>query len=237
MAEFSIVLPAHNEAPRLEKAVAAVKQALGKNYDYELIIAEDGSSDGTFELAKKIASKNGNVRVLHSDEKLGRGRALSRAFAQAKGKFVAYMDVDLATEMRHCRELLDRVKRGADVVTGSRYLSESRARRSSKRLFFSGFYNFFVRLLLGSRLHDHQCGFKAFRKSVALELCRGAKSKKWFWDTEVLVLAQKRGLKVEEFPIGWMEQRSTTVNFKTDVVGMGAAIVELWWRLLWHPGK
>ncbi|MFA6049141.1 MAG: dolichyl-phosphate beta-glucosyltransferase [Candidatus Micrarchaeia archaeon] len=233
MVEFSIVLPAHNEAPRLANAAVAVKRALGKKYDYELIIAEDGSTDGSYAVAKRIAAQTGNVRVLHSDEKLGRGLALKRAFSSAKGKYVAYMDVDLATNIGHARELLDRAKAGADAVTGSRYLRQSRTRRSSKRLFFSSGYNTLVRLLLGSKLHDHQCGFKAFKKSAALDLCKEARSNKWFWDTEVLVLAQKKGLRVEEFPIEWNEQRTTTMNFKADILGMGAALFELWWRLLW----
>ncbi len=237
MTDFSIVLPAHNEAPRLANAVSAVKRALGKSYDYELVIAEDGSTDGTYAVAKKIAAQTRNVRVLHSEKKLGRGLALKRAFSSARGKFVAYMDVDLATDVKHARELLDRVEAGADVATGSRYLRQSRTNRSSKRLFFSSGYNTLVRLLLGSKLRDHQCGFKAFKKTVALHLCREARSNKWFWDTEVLVLAQKRGFRVEEFPIEWNEQRTTTMNFKTDILGMGAALFELWWRLLWATGS
>ncbi len=227
------MLPAHNEAPRLEKSVNAVKRTLGKKYSYELVIAEDGSKDATYAIAKKIEAENkGLVRVLHSDEKLGRGGALAKAFAQAKGNYVAYMDVDLATDVSHLHELLSRVKAGADAVTGSRYLEKSDSKRTSKRFFFSSGFNFFVRLLLGSKLYDHQCGFKAFKKSVALELCREARSKKWFWDTEMLVLAQKKGLRVQEFPIKWREQATTTINFKTDVFGMGAALVGLWWRTL-----
>lgn len=232
---YSVVLPAHNEAPRLENAVSKLSLVLSrfaKGKGFEIIIAEDGSKDDTFEVAKKIALKNKSVRVFHDDKKLGRGKALSLAFLKATGDVVAYMDVDLATDVSHVEELLSRVDKGADVVTGSRYLQSSKAKRSSNRLVLSGGYNFFVRFLLGSTLYDHQCGFKAFKKSVALKLCKEAKSRKWFWDTEVLVLAQKKGLRVEEFPIKWDEQRTTTVNFKTDVVEMGAAVLELWWRTL-----
>ncbi|MFQ5405750.1 MAG: dolichyl-phosphate beta-glucosyltransferase [Candidatus Micrarchaeia archaeon] len=231
MVEYSIVLPAHNEEKRLGKAVAALLTSLGKKYDYEIIIAEDGSTDETYQLAKKIArNQRHKVRVIHSDEKLGRGRALCKTFNKAKGKYVAYMDVDLATDVEHVRELLRKIK-NADIVVGSRYLKESRAKRTTKRLFFSSGFNLLARLLLGSKISDHQCGFKAFNKKAILPLCKQAKSTHWFWDTEILVLAQKKGLSVEEFAIAWSEQPTTTINFKTDILDMGSGILRLWWKL------
>ncbi|MEK6923986.1 MAG: glycosyltransferase, partial [Candidatus Micrarchaeota archaeon] len=166
------------------------------------------------------------VRHLHYDEKLGRGRALSNAFAKARGRLVAYMDVDLSTPPRHLREMIAALE-DCDVVTGSRYLSTSSTRRSSLRLFLSKGFNLLIQLLLGSRVSDHQCGFKGFRREVAISLCRQAVEAHWFWDTELLVLAQRQGLRVKEIPVEWREGKETKVNFKRDVLEMAAAALRM----------
>ena len=228
MVEFSLVLPAYNEAKSLGKAVDAARKAL-KGESFEIIIAEDGSSDGTDAVARKLAKKFSFVKHLHSEKKLGRGKALCNAFASARGKFVAYMDVDLATNPKHLKEML-RELRSNDVVIGSRYASGSQSSRSAKRLFLSKGFNALIAILLGSKVSDHQCGFKGFRKSVARKLCLLARDNHWFWDTEVLVLAQRLGLKIKELPVKWVEKGEggkSKVNFKRDVLEMGAAAVRM----------
>jgi glycosyltransferase involved in cell wall biosynthesis len=235
---FSLVLPAYNEAKALPAAVEAAHRELKKidGLRFEIIIAEDGSRDETPGVASKLAKKFNEVRWLHSDERLGRGAALCRAFRAARGDRVGYMDVDLATPPRHLRELV-RYAGDFDVVTGSRYARGARASRSTSRGFLSGGFNLLVRLLLGSRLHDHQCGFKAFKKRAALDLCSRARSSHWFWDTEVLVLAQKLGYSVKEFPVEWSEKGArgkTKVSLRRDVLGMFLGVLELRWRLWFH---
>lgn len=228
--KVSIVLPAFNEARRLERAVNEVERWVKRTgYDYEIIIAEDGSTDGTDEIAQRLAKSNPKVRHLHSDERLGRGKALKRAFKQADGDVLVYLDVDLSTDMRHLKELIDAVaKEGYDVATGSRLMKESQTERSFKRDFASRVYNFLVRTFLGSRLRDHQCGFKAFKRSTVLPLLDDVKDDHWFWDTEILVLAQRRGLKVKEFPIRWRQSGETKVRFTKDVLYMFSQIVRMW---------
>lgn len=224
---FSLVLPAYNEEGRLESAVKAATSSLSGTA-YEIIIAEDGCSDGTPAIASRLARKYARVRHLHSDAKLGRGRALCNAFANARGSLVAYMDVDLATSPKHLKKLMAQLKRN-DVVTGSRYASGSKARRSAARLALSRAYNLLVNALLGSNLSDHQCGFKGFKRKAAGELCAMAKNNHWFWDTEVLVLAQRNGMKVAEIPVEWNEdaEGKTKIDFKRDVLGMGLALVKM----------
>jgi len=108
--KVSIVLPAYNEARRLEHAVNEVKKWMDKiGYDYEIIIAEDGSTDGTDKIASKLAKRDPKVKHLHSDERLGRGRALSNAFKVAEGEILVYLDVDLSTDMKHLKELIDSI--------------------------------------------------------------------------------------------------------------------------------
>lgn len=223
MVEFSLVLPVYNEAESLEGAVGAARKAL-RGESFEIIIAEDGSTDGTDKVAARLAKKFSNVKHLHNGERLGRGGALKKAFSEARGEFVAYMDADLATNPKHLKRMLQEL-RSNDVVIGSRYCQESKANRSAKRLFLSKGFNALVALLLGSKVSDHQCGFKGFRKSVAQKLCSLARDNHWFWDTEVLVLAQREGIRVKEIPVEWQESGRTKVNFKRDVLEMGAAAV------------
>ncbi len=230
MVDFSVVLPAHNEVQRLEKAVLAARQVL-KGTSYEVLVAEDGSSDGTAVVGKKLARRFKNVRLFSFPQRLGRGKALAKAFSKANGKVVGYMDVDLATDPRALREVFFAM-RDADVVTGSRYLKQSLASRTLARDLFSRVYNAWVRLWLGSKVKDHQCGFKFFRKKAAAALCSKAEAQHWFWDTEILVLAQRSGLRVVEVPVAWRENRDgSKVRLLSDAWRMAWDVVGLWWRL------
>ncbi len=205
--DFSLVLPAYNEAKNLEHCVRAVQKSL-KGFDYEIIIAEDGSTDGTDKIAENLASRDKKIKFIHSEKKLGRGLALKRAFKIARGRAMGYIDVDIATDIKHLKELI-KYSKNYDVVTGSRYLSNSKTSRPLLRDFVSRTYNFLVRFLLGCRVYDSQCGFKAFsRKFVENEIFR-IKEKSWAWDTVVLATALKKGYKVKEFPVKWQEKRES----------------------------
>ena len=229
--QASIVVPAYNQKSRLEGCINSIAASLRKDYPrFEIILAEDGSTDGSYEEARRLARKHKFVSVSHAPHKLGRGRALCRAFSKARGKVVAYIDADQATETRHLSELLAAAER-TGIATGSRYLSKSDASRSAKREFFSRSFNLLVRLALGSRVRDHQCGFKAFRKDVAARLCGQARERHWFWDTEVLVLAQRQGLQVAEIPVVWREQGDTTMRLRNDILEMFKGIIRLYGRL------
>lgn len=217
---ISIVLPVYNEEKDLRKNVERIIAQLKKLKDkYEIIIAEDGSTDKTYEIGLDLSKKYKKVRVVHSKERLGRGLALKRAFKSAGGDYVGYMDIDLATDLGYLKNLV-RYVREYDVVTGSRYLKESKIKRTRKRIFLSRLYNFLARLLFNSKIHDHQCGFKAFKKSVVLKLNEMSKSDYWFWDTEILILAQRYGYTVKEFPVEWKEGKETKVNALKDALNM-----------------
>ena len=228
---ITVVLPVYNDVEALRSAIPTSLEALtefGKTF--ELIVAEDGSTDGSRELVEERERKDPRVRLLHSDERQGRGRALNRALAESNGEIFCYYDVDLATDIKHLPELLTRIEDGADIATGSRLMPESKIIRSGDREFASRSYNTLVRLFLGSCLRDHQCGFKAYRAAVLRELVPKIRAPHWFWDTESVVLAQRAGLRVDEFPVVWTQGPGTTVRFK-DVYGMGMDILKMWWRL------
>lgn len=228
-----MVLPAYNEAANIEKAVLVTAETLFKTTDqFEIIIAEDGSTDGTDRMASKLAKQYAYVVHLHSDKRQGRGKALNRAFKAASGEVLCYIDVDLATDMRYLEKLIRAVStEGYDFATGSRMMPESDAKRPFKREFASKGYNFLVRLFLRSKLYDHQCGFKAFRKEALFELLDEVENDHWFWDTEVLVRAQHKGYRVIEFPVCWRHGGSSKVNLAKDVKGMGSEIFRLWREL------
>jgi glycosyltransferase involved in cell wall biosynthesis len=229
--EVSLVIPVYNDRAALETAIPRSLRALeGIAPAFELIIAEDGSTDGTPDLVREKAASDPRIRLLHSDERLGRGRALNRAFADARGWIVGYYDADLATDLRHLGELLGAIRGGADIATGSRLLPSSDVERTGEREVASRVYNALVRVILGSRIHDHQCGFKAFRRERILSLLPSVKATHWFWDTEVLVRGQRAGYRVAEFPVIWKTGKRTTVRLK-DVFEMGGAILSLWWQL------
>lgn len=206
--EISVVLPAHNEANRIEKAVGELKKALREiSSSFEIIIAEDGSTDGTDEKAKRIALADPSVVHLHSKERLGRGRALKKAFRIAKGEILAYVDVDLSTDMKHLKHLIEVIRdEKYDFATGSRMLKGSNVKRSFKRKVMSMVFNFIVRKILKSKIRDHQCGFKSFRKVSLMSIMEDIEDKYWFWDTEMLVKAQKAGYRVKEFPVRWEDK-------------------------------
>ncbi|MDP2766511.1 MAG: glycosyltransferase, partial [Candidatus Methanoperedens sp.] len=158
-------MPAYNEAQRIESTVERTAAALcNVTVSFEIIIAEDGSKDGTERICEALAKKYDFVVHLHSDERQGRGRALNRAFKASKGEILGYIDVDLATDMKYLRELIQSIRDGYNFATGSRMLPESNVKRPFKRGFASKGFNFLARFVLGSKLYDHQCGFKSFKR-------------------------------------------------------------------------
>jgi glycosyltransferase involved in cell wall biosynthesis len=227
------VLPAINEADIIEQTVAKISQALDAyGSTYEILIAEDGSTDGTDKKADKLAQDLSYVRHLHNDKRLGRGRALKNSFKQSNGSVLIYMDVDLATDLKHLSQLIDAVTvEGYMLATGSRMLSQSKVKRTFTRGFISKIYNFSVRLFLGSKIKDHQCGFKAFQREILLPLLDEVEANHWFWDTETLVRAQHKGYKVKEIPVEWKGVRETKVNLFKDSFDMGWQVLVLWKRL------
>ncbi|MFB6110944.1 MAG: flippase-like domain-containing protein [Halobacteriaceae archaeon] len=237
--EVSVVLPAYNEEATIAETVATTIETLETflpSDAFEVIIAEDGCEDRTPEIADRLATDDSRVRHFHSDERLGRGGALSRAFHAANGGVLVYFDTDLATDMRHLEELVESVRSGRwDVATGSRWIPGKEADRPAKRGIPSRGFNLLVRKLLRSRLRDHQCGFKAISREAFQALDEDIADRHWFWDTELLVRAQRRGYEVREFPVEWTPKDDSKVDLVRDVFGMGSQVVRIWWEFAVAP--
>ncbi|MFQ3283376.1 MAG: uncharacterized membrane protein YbhN (UPF0104 family) [Natronomonas sp.] len=237
--EVSVVLPAYNEAETIEGTVNVTLETLGAFLpagSFEVLVAEDGCTDRTPQIATRMVREDDRVRHFHSDERLGRGGALERAFRASDGDVLVYFDTDLATDMAYLEALVESIRsEGYDLATGSRRIPGEKQEREPERGFASKGYNALVRTVLRSSLYDHQCGFKAFDRDALFDLLEGVEDDHWFWDTEVLVRAQRAGYAVKEFPVGWEPKGDTTVDLVRDVLGMGSQVGRLWWQLSVRP--
>ncbi|MHA2142877.1 MAG: glycosyltransferase [Candidatus Thorarchaeota archaeon] len=226
----SIVIPMWNEEAWVEQAYQRVTKAINENkLDAQIVFATDGCTDRTVGIIQAIQKKDSSVILYNHPTKLGRGRALKRAFKKVDTPYIVFMDSDLATDLKHLPQLIDHLDKGADIVTGSRLMKGSECKRSRKRNTFSRVYNFLARFLFRSKIHDHQCGFKGFNRTKILKVLDDVKSNGWFWDAEILLRGQKEGLEVVEFPVSWSnrEDDSSKVNLWKDARRMGIELLLL----------
>lgn len=233
MTSVCIVLPTHNEERVLEKNVRAIHAfciaALSK-YTWEICIADNGSHDATPIIAERLAREFPQVQWFHADD-AGRGAALRRAWSESSADILCYMDVDLATDLHALPFLVGAIRDGADIAIGSRFITGASVQRSLLRECMSRTYNWMTRHLLRMRIGDAQCGFKAINKKAAKELLPLIRNTQWFFDTELLVLAERRNMTIQEVPVQWVEardrKRKSTVRIFRTIVNYCREI----WRL------
>ena len=227
-------LPCHNDAAFLERAVDALREGLiNHEGDYAIVIAEDGSTDGSAELAGKLASSDPRIIHIHDDRKLGRGRALMDAWAMFDGEVYAYVDCDLATDMSFFPQMIGYIEEGYDLATGSRYVEGADTIRPFLRGFTSKAYNWIIWLVFNDGVRDHQCGFKALSRGMVEHLSAESRFGDWFWDTEAIVLARRGGFKLIEFPVQWKEKKGSRTPIKRllkDIWIHGKGLVKLLFR-------
>jgi len=206
---LSVVIPAYNEAPRLERNIESLIDFLNKEFTspYEVIIAEDGSVNGTYEVAKRLSEKIPSVKVIHSDKRLGKGRALNKALRQAYGEVVVIMDADLATDLERLPKLVLLAKEVDGVALGSRLIQGAMVERPPTRAVASIIYNVLVNLFFRTGIKDHQCGFKAFTLSVLNNILPSMYDSWWTWDTEFIVRARRARYPIVEVPVRWREPK------------------------------
>jgi glycosyltransferase involved in cell wall biosynthesis len=209
-----ILLPVYNEEHVLEKSVSTLRDFLMKNmkdYRWVISIGDNASTDRTLEKAKELAARFADVRALHLDRK-GRGRMVKYAWSKSEAQILCYMDIDLSTDLQALPPLVRAIADGNDVAIGSRQYKGSEVERSLKREVISQGYIFILKMLLGFPFTDAQCGFKAMSKKAVNELFPLIVDDEWFFDTELLFLAHKRGYKVKELPVRWIEDLDSRVK-------------------------
>ena len=229
----NITIPVLNETKRLRTCVPKLLRYLARHdrLAYEIVIADNGSTDGTLAVAEELARQHPTVRVIHLEAK-GRGRALKGAWSQTGAEILTYMDVDLATDLAAFPTLVDAVaKNGFDVAVGSRLLPGSHVQRGWKREVVSRGYVWLLRTLLHVRFSDTQCGFKAISRRAAQALLPVVEDTGWFFDTELLVLAERLGYRICDVPVRWLEDPDSRVNLVSTAWGNLKGLLRLKRRL------
>jgi glycosyltransferase involved in cell wall biosynthesis len=212
--DIEIVVPVYNEAAGLERSIRRLHRFLsdGFPFSWRIVIADNASVDATQEIARNLALKLPGVRVMRLDRK-GRGRALRAAWSASPARVVAYMDVDLSTDLRGLLPLVAPLMSGhSDLAIGTRLAHSARVVRGPKRELISRSYNRLLHIVLRARFSDAQCGFKAARRDVLDGLLDDVRDEGWFFDTELLMLAQRRGLRIHEVPVDWVDDPDSRVN-------------------------
>jgi hypothetical protein len=219
--QVSVFIPVYNEEQILRDAILRIYKQIKLHLDnFEIFIVDDSSSDNTFDISSELSSKYPRIHYIRWENGPSRRENLARSFKRASGKIIVYVDIDMKFEPTFSR-LVKEIHTGATIAIGSRYVKDAKIRRSWKRLFLSRMYNTFLKLYFGSRINDHQCGFKAFKRETLLDLVKvmghGNRWRGWFWDAEILIRAQRRRCKIVEVPIEWADREDSSFDFGREV--------------------
>ena len=209
-----IVIPVYNEAKVLARSVHTLHDYLRDRFPFtwRITIVDNASIDTTWGVAATLALTLDGVKAIHLDQK-GRGRALRRAWTESDAEIVAYMDVDLSTGLDALLPLIAPLVSGhSDVAIGSRLAPGASVARGPRREFISRTYNTILRTVFGNGFKDAQCGFKAVRRDVAEHLLPMVQDNEWFFDTELLLLAERNSLRVHEVPVTWIDDPDSRVH-------------------------
>ncbi|MEY2398154.1 MAG: hypothetical protein QOJ00_1328 [Actinomycetota bacterium] len=224
-----IVIPVYNEQSDLDASIRRLHRYLsvGFPYSWRITIADNASTDNTFAIASRLSREFVDVAGVHLDRK-GRGRALRATWTASDADVVAYMDVDLSTSLDALVPLVEPLIAGrADVAIGTRLAAGARVTRGPKREFISRAYNFLLRAAMSAGFSDAQCGFKAVRSDVARALVPLIEDDEWFFDTELLLLAQHNELRIHEVPVEWIDDADSRV----DILATAAMDLRGMWRM------
>jgi putative flippase GtrA len=209
-----IAIPVYNEEEVLESSIRRLRDYLDQSFPFTaaIVIVDNASTDRTWEIASKLCNELPGVHAIHLDQK-GKGRAVRTAWTSSQAPIVAYMDADLSTGLDGLLPLVATLLSGhSQLAIGTRTASGSRVLRSAKREFISQTYNLILRIALHCRFSDAQCGFKAMRRDALDPLLSRVEDDAWFFDTELLVQAERNGLRIHEVPVDWIDDPDSRVN-------------------------
>jgi glycosyltransferase involved in cell wall biosynthesis len=213
MSTVDVIIPVYNEEEQLAQSVTTLRQFLKENplSKWTIVIADNGSTDNTLSIAQALSLEYPDVRYVHLPEK-GRGRALRQTILSSPADIVSYMDVDLSTHLSALPPLVKAVEDGYDIAIGSRLMSGAKTKRCFRRELISRVYNLLVKAMFFTPFCDAQCGFKAISHRAAQDLVPLVRNEMWFFDTELLILACRKGYKIKEIPVTWIEDPGSKVN-------------------------
>ena len=215
--ELSVILTCLNQEKVLENSVNRIKSVLDKNkINHEIIIVDDGSTDSTYDIMKRLSEKYKNIKLLKHPFNIGRGKAVSNGFKASKGDYIGFLDTDLELPPEYIPMFLSELKKGHDIAVYYRKYKHNL--HGIIRGITSHSYNFLVRLILNVNLKDTETGFKFFNRKKILPLLSEIKEERWFWDTEIMVRSYLNGLKVIEIPLIYIPNKKggSTVKIFSD---------------------
>ena len=239
----SIVIPAYDESARvgltLEKVLAYVA---GRGWDAEVIVVDDGSRDNTIQIVRSYADRNPRLRLLENPGNRGKGYSVRNGMLHAHGDALLFSDADLSAPIEEAEKLFAALKDGADIAIGSRWLQSDlqTERQSLIRQLFGRVFNLLLRITLGLKFKDTQCGFKLFTRQAAKTIFPLQSIERWGFDPELLYLAKKFNFKVEEVPVAWAHSEGTRINPLRDGAKMFLEMLKIRWNALsgkYNPKK
>jgi glycosyltransferase involved in cell wall biosynthesis len=238
---ISIIIPAFNEEERLpaclEKTLKFCKES---EWDAEIIIAEDGSTDNTVKIVQEFQKNNTEIKLISFKDRLGKGKSIKNAILQGTKKFVGFMDADLSADPSEFKRLIEKMP-NFDIAIGSRLLRDGLPpiKRPWTRTVSSLLYSKFFRVLFRNPVIDPQCGFKLFRREVIPTIFNEIKTTGFAFDSEIVVKAYSLGLKIVEVPIIWSHDNASKVTIRKQVFEMGGSLLTIWYEahILWLDHK
>jgi glycosyltransferase involved in cell wall biosynthesis len=220
----SIIVPAYNEENIIEKSLSKIHQELiSLKKPFEILVVDDGSKDRTTQILKQFISKKRypQLRIATYSDGPSRRENLAKSFHLLKGKYIVLLDMDLSMDIRYIRNMIYWLGKSYDMVIPNRYHPSSKLKRNPKRYIVSKIYNGVIRILFQTGFQDNICGFKAFKRPVAIKLVKEAgidstRTRSVFWDTELLIRARQNNFPIKEIPVVWSEGPKSSLNFKRE---------------------
>ena len=229
---YSIVIPAYNESVRIRPTLHEILRHIQEqNWDAEILVVNDGSSDDTAQIVREYGKLHPQVLLLENPGNRGKGYSVRNGMLHARGDICLFTDADLSSPITEAQRLFDAIDHGADLAIGSRWLRADlqTERQPLYRQLFGRIFNLVLRVILGLSFADTQCGFKAFRREAAQRIFPLQKIERWGFDPEILFLARRAGLKVEEVPVLWAHSEGTRLHPFRDGLRMFVEVLRIRW--------
>jgi dolichyl-phosphate beta-glucosyltransferase len=236
---LSVIIPAYKEGERIGRTLLEIEKYLsGRNFDYEVLVVDDGSPDNTSEVAENYSAQVRNLRVIKNEKNHGKGFVVRQGLLEARGKYRLFMDADGSTSITHLDKFLPEFKKGYDLVIGSRDIEGAfiQIHQPKRKEILGDMGNWAIRLVLGLwKFPDTQCGFKMMTDKAAKEIAGRMVVDRFGFDFEMIILAKKMGFKIKQMPVRWLNDEASTVSGLTGPNGYIQVLIDLFktkWRLI-----
>jgi dolichyl-phosphate beta-glucosyltransferase len=235
MPKYSIVIPAYNEAKRLGSSLERVgNYVVSQRWDAEVIVVNDGSDDATPDLVRHCAQRYPFMRLIENPGNRGKGYSVRNGMMHASGDLLLFSDADLSAPIEEAPKLFSAIENGAGIAIGSRWVQPETQTKRQKltRQIYGRAFNIALRILLGLKQKDTQCGFKAFTREAAQKIFLLQHIERWGFDPEILYLGRHFGFRIDEVPVAWADVGGTRINPLRDGLRMMGEVVRIRWNSL-----